>query len=462
MSIRFVNVDRDQRLLLPVDLREWIPKDDLVHFVIEAVEGMDIRSFKVNERGTGSAQYPPQMMLSLLIYCYANGVFSSRRIERATYRDIAVRYLTGDTHPDHDTICTFRRENFAAVADCFVRVLELARELGLLKVGTVSVDGTKIKANANISRSIRYDRAGELVEQLKLEVAELLERAERTDRGDDADGQSLPEGISRRDRLREKLEQARARIEARAKAKAEAERDDYDRKCKAREERKGSAKGCRIKEPDATPEPQAQDNLTDPDSRIMRRNKRSTYEQAYNAQAVVDADGSHLVLSARVTQCASDRKELVPDIEAIPGTIGCPETVLADNGYLDEESVRRLEGDAAEPKMKVLVSVHAEAKQLRRKHDFRPESGAKKRHPEIRSEFVLEMKEKMEREESRKKYKLRKQTSEPVFGTTKKWMGFTQFLLRGLEKADGEWQLVALAYNFKRLWRMLNVQQAVT
>jgi transposase len=461
MSIRFVNVDRDQRLLLPPDLREWIPKDDLVHFVIEAVDGMDLSSFKVNERGTGSAQYPPRMMLSLLIYCYANGIFSSRRIERATYRDIAVRYLTGDTHPDHDTICTFRRENFAAVADCFVRVLELARELKLLKVGTVSVDGTKIKANANLSRSVRYDRAGELVEQLKLEVVELLERAERTDRSDEADGQSLPEEIVRRDRLREKLEQARARIEARARARAEEERADYERKCKAREQRKGSAKGRHIKEPDPTPDPEAQDNLTDPDSRIMRRNKRSTYEQAYNAQAVVDADGSQLVLSARVSQCASDRNELVPDVDAIPETIGCPETVLADNGYLDEGSVRRLEGDEDEPKMNVLVSVHAEAKHIRRKHDFRPQPSEDKEAPEIRSAFVLEMKEKMEHEESREKYKLRKQTAEPVFGTTKKWMGFTQFLLRGHEKVNGEWQLVMLAYNFKRLWRMVCLQQAV-
>ena len=462
MSIRFVNVDRDQRLLLPPDMREWVPDDDLVHFVVGAVEGMDIRSFKVNERGTGSAQYPPRMMLSLLIYCYANGIFSSRRIERATYRDIAVRYLTADTHPDHDTICTFRRENFSAVADCFVRVLELARELGLLKVGTVSVDGTKIKANANISRSVRYDRAGELVEQLKLEVSELLERAEQTDRGDDVDGQSLPEEISRRERLREKLEEARARIEKRAKAQAEGERADYERKCKEREKRKGSAKGRYIKKPDPTPDPEVQDNLTDPDSRIMRRNKRSAYEQAYNAQAVVDADGSHLVLSARVSQCASDRNELAPDIEAIPESIGCPGTVLADNGYLDEEGVRRLEGDGAEPRMNVLVSVHAEAKQLRRKHDFRPRPGEEKRPPEIRSEFVMEMKEKMEREESRETYKLRMQTSEPVFGTAKKWMGFTQFLLRGHEKVNGEWQLVMLAYNFKRLWRMLRVQPAAT
>jgi len=462
MSIRFVNVDRDQRLLLPPDLREWIPNDDLVHFVIEAVEKLDLRSFKVNMRGTGSPQYPPHMMLSLLIYCYANGIFSSRRIERATHRDIAVRYLTGDTHPDHDTICTFRRENFAAVADCFVTVLELARELKLLKVGTVSVDGTKISANANKSRGIRYDRAGELVEQLKLEVAELLDQAERTDRGDEVDGQSLPEEIARRDRLRDKLEQARARIEARAKKKAEEERADYERKCKAREERKGSAKGCRIKKPDPTPEPEAQDNLSDPDSRIMRKNKHSGYEQAYNAQAVVDADGSQLVLSTRVSQCASDRNELVPDIEAIPESIGCPAIVLADNGYLNESSVRRLEGDADVPKMTVLISVHAEARHIRRTHDFRPQRTKEKEPPEIRSAFILEMKEKMEREESREKYKLRKQTVEPVFGTTKKWMGFTQFLLRGHEKVNGEWQLVALAYNFKRLWRMRCVQQAAT
>ena len=226
-----MNVDRDQRLLLPPDMREWIPKDDLVHFVIEAVEKMDLRSFKLNTRGTGSPQYPPHMMLSLLIYCYANGIFSSRRIERATHRDIAVRYLTGDTHPDHDTICAFRRE---------------------------------------------------------------------------------------------KLEQARARIEARTKAKAEEERVDYKRKCQAREERRGLSKGPFINEPDPTPEPKTQDNLTDPDSRIMRKNKRSSYEQAYSAQAVVDADGSQLVLVARVSQCSVDRIELVPDTEAIPESIGCP------------------------------------------------------------------------------------------------------------------------------------------
>lgn len=420
---------------------------------------MNLPSLKVNVKGSGSAQYPPHMMLSLLIYCYANGVFSSRRIERSTHRDIAVRFLTGDTHPDHDTIAKFRRENFEAVAACFLHVLELARELKLLKVGTVSVDGTTLKASASKNRNVRYDRAGELVEQLELEVRELLEEAERTDRRDESDGQSLPEELGRRERLKGKLQEARRRIEKRSKEKAQAEQAEYERKVKAREQRKGWAKGCEIKKPDPTPEPKTQDNLTDPDSRLMRHNKRSPFEQAYNAQAVVDADGSQLVLSTHVTQSASDRNELVPAIKGIPESVGSPETVLADNGYLNEEQVRTLEGEGAAPQMEVLVSVHAEAKQLRRTHDFRPRPSEEKKAPAIRSAFVREMKEKMEREESRAKYRLRKQTVEPVFGTIKQWMGFRQFLLRGHIKVSGEWQLVALAYNMKRLWRMQCIQE---
>ena len=250
---------------------------------------------------------------------------------------------------------------------------------------------------------------------------------------------------------------ARKRIEERAKKKANSEQAEYERKVKAREQRKGSAKGSHIKEPDPAPEAKTQDNLTDPDSRLMRHNKRSPYEQAYNAQAAVDADGSQLVLSSHVSQCASDKNELVTAVQGIPESIGPPDTVLADNGYLCETQVRTLEGDEDKPKMNVLVSAHAEAKQLRRKHDFRPQPTETKKPPKINSKFVLAMKAKMERDESREKYRLRKQTVEPVFGTIKKWMGFTQFLLRGHEKVSAEWQLVTLAYNIKRLWRMQRV-----
>jgi transposase len=462
MSTRYISADRNQPLLLPPDLREWVPDDDLVHFVIEAVDTLDACVFKVNLRGSGSAQYPPHMMLSLLICSYANGIFSSRRIERATYRDIAVRYLTGDTHPDHDTIAAFRRENFGAVTACFVRVLEMARELKLLRVGRVSVDGTTLKASANKNRNVRYDRAGELVGQLEMEVCDLMEQAERADRGGGDDGQKLPRELSRHKALKEKLEAARRHIEERAKKKAQVEQAEYERKVREREDRDGSAKGPHFRPPDPTPRPEELENLTDPDSRLMRHNKKSAYEQAFNAQATVDADGSQLVLSTHLSQSGSDRNELARGVRGIPPSLGRPHTALADNGYLNEKEARALEGDGEEPKMNVLVSVHAEAKQLRRKHDFRPQPTEEKEPRAIRSEFVLEMKEKMGREENRAAYRLRKQTVEPVFGTIKKWMGFTQFQLRGLTKASGEWKLVTLAYNVKRLWRMKTAQMLQT
>jgi transposase len=205
---KYINIDRDTPMLLPADLREWIAGDDMVHFVIDAVEGMRIERFKVNHRGTGSAQYPPRMMLALLIYSYANGIFVSRRIERATYRDIAVRYLTGNTHPDHDTIAKFRRENFEAVAECFVGVLELAREMKILRVGIVSVDGTKMKANASKHKNVGYERAGQLVEQLDYEVRDLLRKAEEADGRAEGLEQGLPEELARREKLKSKLKEA--------------------------------------------------------------------------------------------------------------------------------------------------------------------------------------------------------------------------------------------------------------
>ena len=203
---KFVQRDQSQLYLLPPDLRDWLPEDDLAHFVVEAVERVPLERFEVNERGTGSAQYYPRMMLALLVYCYANGIFGSRRIERATYRDIGVRYVAANCHPDHDTICTFRRSNFEAVAAAFLQVLLLAKELKLLRVGTVSVDGTKVDANANKRNSIRYDRAGALREQLRGEIEGLLGQAEHADTDDAPDPQGLPEALSRRETLRAKLD----------------------------------------------------------------------------------------------------------------------------------------------------------------------------------------------------------------------------------------------------------------
>ena len=281
----FVDCDRDQAFLLPPDLRDWIPADDLAHFVIEAVERVDLGAFKVNHRGTGSAQYHPRMMLALLIYCYANGIFSSRRIERATHRGIGVRFVAANRHPDHDTIARFRRENLDAVSESFLQVLLLAKELKLLRVGLVSVDGSKFKANASKHRSVTYERAGGLISQLEGEIAALLSRAEAADVAGEEDPQALPKEIARRAALRDKLDAARRRLEAQAEARAAAEREAWEAKVAAREKRRGRANGKHPKPPAETPAADAQSNLSDPDSRLMRKGKQHEYRQGCNAQA---------------------------------------------------------------------------------------------------------------------------------------------------------------------------------
>ena len=455
---KFIESDPNQTLLLPVDLREWVPDDDLSHFVLAAVERVAMHRFRVNERGSGSAQYHPRMMLALLIYCYANGVFGSRRIERATYRDIGARYITADTHPDHDTICKFRRENFEAVAESFVEVLLMARELKLLRVGLVSVDGTKVDANASKHRSVRYDRAKALVEQLRADIDELLSQAEQADAKGIGDGQSLPEELARREKLAEQLDAACERLEAQAKARAEAEQAEYERKVAARDKRKGRRKGGKIKPPDDRPGGGEQTNLTDPDSGLMRKSKRHEYRQSYNAQSVVDGEGSQLVLGTRVSQCASDANELVADIDAIPDELGRPETVLADNGFANQAEVEalvaRLVEESEGNRIEVLVSMGAEGR--RRRYDFRPpqeDKGASR----ARSPWAEAMQAKLDSESGRKTYRLRQQTVEPVFGIIKNVLGFTRFMLRGHEKVEGEWQLVNLAYNCKRLHRLLGL-----
>jgi transposase len=443
----FVDCERDQAFLLPPDLRDWIPADDLAHFVIEAVERVDMSAFKINHRGTGSAQYHPRMMLSLLVYCYANGIFSSRRIERATHRDIGVRFVSANAHPDHDTIAAFRRENFQAVSASFLQVLLLAKELKLVKVGVVSVDGTKLDANASKHRSVRYDRAGELVAQLELEISALMARAEAADGSGEADPQALPKEIARREALRDQLDAARRRLEAQAKVRAEAARADHEAKVAARDKRKGRAKGKHPKPPDETPRPEEQSNLSDPDSRLMRKSKHHEYRQAYNAQAVVDAQGSQLILGARVSLCASDRNELVAGIAAIPAELGRPATVLADSGYANGDEVESL----AEAGIEALVATGAEGR--RRTHDFRPaKAQALPKAPT--AAWLKAMKAKLESAQGRALYRLRQQTVEPVFGIVKAVLGFTHFSLRGLDKVAGEWDLVALAYNCKRLHKL--------
>src|SRR5258708_13629347 len=300
MAERFVEVDRNTPMLLPADLRDWVPEDDLVHFVIEAVKTLATGEFVVNERGTGYAQYPPSMMVALVIYGYANGIFSSRRIERATYRDLGVRFLTGDTHPDHDTLCSFRRQNEKLIAKFFVRVLELARELKLFPVGTISADGTRLKANGSKHRGVNYQRSGQLIKQLEEEVKELLRQAERADSQGEMDPARLPEEIVKRQALKAKLEAARQQLEERHRQEFPAEVAQYEKK---KDKWENNDRRSHQPKPPASsgPDPKSQSNLTDPDSRIMRKSKNEAFAQAANAQLAVDADGSQLVLGAYVS-----------------------------------------------------------------------------------------------------------------------------------------------------------------
>jgi transposase len=443
----FIQADPNQPLLLPVDLREWIPADDMVHFILEAVEQVPMSAFKTNTRGSGSKQYHPRMMLGLLIYCYANRVFGSRRIEQASYRDIAVRYLCADTHPDHDTICKFRRENFEAVSESFLRVLLLAKELKLLRVGTISVDGTKLDANASKHRNVRYDRAGELIAQLEVDIANLMAQAEQADRCESENGQQLPQALARREQLKDQLQQARDRLEREAKARAEREQADYERKLAARAKR--GNKGKKPKAPSDTVRADKQTNLSDPDANLMRKNKGSEYRQSYNAQAAVSTDGSQLVVGNRISQSASDRHELVPDVASVPAELGRVNTVLADNGYANGEHVDELERASIE----VLVATgRGEA----RTYDFRPQKPATQA-PTHSLPWIERMQQRTQSSRGRERYRLRQQTVEPVFGIIKEAMGFRRFLLRGLEKVQGEWELVCLAYNFKRLHRLMQM-----
>ena len=291
MPARFVNLDRQPPMFLPCDLRDWVPADHIVHFILDAVEQIPTAHFHVNHRGTGSAQYPPTMMLALLIYGYATGRFGSRTIEAATYGAVAVRYLCANLHPDHDSICAFRAANQVAFRAAFVTVLQLAQQLRLTRVGTGSVDGTKIAANASKHAAVSYQRAGELITQLELEVEELTTRAEQADTQAPQETLDLPAELTRREKRRAALKQARQVIEARAKELAAAQAESYQAKVAARQAQREAGKKPRGQEPappSEAPDPKAQYNFTDPESRIMKAGSGQHFEQAFNAQAAVD------------------------------------------------------------------------------------------------------------------------------------------------------------------------------
>src|SRR5580693_1686870 len=310
----FRQVDRQTGFLLPPSLDEWLPQRHLARFVVEVIDGLDLRELIGSYRGSGSASYHPATLLDLLVYGYATGVFSSRKLERATYDSLAFRFIAANDHPDHDTIATFRRRFLREIEALFVEVLKLAREMGVLQMGTVALDGTKIHANASRHNALSYEHAGKIEDQLKAEVAELLAKAEAADQCEVSDGMSIPEELERRETRLKKLAEARAKIEARAKERHAREQAEYEAKLaarKAREESSGKKTGGRPPSPPASGAlPTDQINLTDEESRIMPA-AGGGFEQCYNAQAVVAA-GSMLVVAVDVVQAPNDKQQLAP------------------------------------------------------------------------------------------------------------------------------------------------------
>ena len=454
MAARFVNIDRDTPLLLPPNLRQWVPEGHVAHFVLDVVEELDLRRFKVNDRGTGSPQYPPSMMLALLVYSYATGTFSSRRIEQNTHDSVPVRMICADTHPDHDTICTFRRENKALIQETFVQVLELAQKLKFVQVGqiTVAVDGTKMLANASKHSAVSYEHAGKSIEQLDLEVKELLRKAEQADSTPLQDGLTIPDEVKRREQRKAKLAAARAELEARVRVRAAAEMAEYQQKLEQRAQREAEGKkkgGNPPQPPSQTPKSGDQYNFTDPESRIMKAGNGPHFEQSYNAQAAVDVK-SRLIVGQRVSQSPNDKQELVPSVAAIVPEVGPVSAVLADSGFFSEAAVRQVEqtesGAAPGPVVYAALdktSHHRSVADLERK----PQPQA----PPAGASLSEVMRHRLQTVSGKALYKLRQQTVEPVFGIIKSVIGFRQFLLRGTEKVSLEWTLVCLGYNLRRL-----------
>jgi len=453
MASRFVSIDRDTPLLLPPNLRDWVPADHLVHFIIDAVDALDLRQVKVNTRGTGSEQYPPPMMLGLLIYSYATGTFGSRRIEQSTYDSVPVRLLTGDTHADHDTLCTFRRENQALLTESFIKVLQLAQQLKVLKFGqlTVAADGTKVLASASKHSAVSYERAGEMIAQLEMEVQQLLAKAEQADATPLQDGLTIPDEITRRQERKAALAHARAEIEARAHVRYTAQLAEHEQKLAeraAKKERGEKVGGQPPQPPTPTPEPGDQYNFTDPESRIMKAGNGNHFEQSYNAQAAVEVE-SRLIVGERVSQSPNDKQELVPTLAAIPWAAGTVAVALVDSGFFSAAAVQQIEHGQAGPMVYAAMEKtghHRSVADLEQRPD--PES------PAADASIAQVMRHRLRTAAGKALYKLRQQTVEPVFGIIKAVLGFRQFRLRGWAKASLEWTLVCLAYNLKRLHRL--------
>jgi transposase len=452
MGAVFRSIDRQTPYILPPSVEDWLPEDHLARFVVDIVDKLNLDAIQNTYTGRGIQAHHPRMLVALLFYGYATGVFSSRKLEQGTYDSVAFRYISCNEHPDHDTIAVFRKRFLNELSALFFEILQIAHEIGVLKLGKVSLDGTKIHANASKHSALSFGHASKLEEQLKSEVEELLRQAAVADETELPDGYDIPEELRRREARLAAIAAAKQEMEKRAAERYAREKSEYDKKVEERrkkeEETGKKTKGREPKAPVPGVREKDQVNLTDPDSRIMPLSGGG-FEQSYNAQAVVDVD-SLLIVEQHVTQKPNDKEEMEPALEKLgqlsnkldSDGLTTAEAILADAGFFSEANVNCCEKH----------QVEAYISPGREKHN--PPLRERFENPEpLREEAgsVEKMKHRLKTVEGRAIYALRKSTVEPVFGIIKSVMGFRQFLLRGFSVVSGEWSLVCTAWNLKRL-----------
>lgn len=447
MSHTFRQVDRETLFLLPPSMDDWLPEGHLARFIVEIVGQLDLTPIKGSYAGRGSKAHHPEMLLALLFYGYATGVFSSRKLERATFDSVAFRYIAANDHPDHDTIAAFRKRFLSELKPLFVQILLIAQQMGILKLGKVSLDGTKINANASKHRALSWKHACKLETQLKAEVEDLLRQAEEADRADLPDGLDIPDELARREERLAAIARAKAEIEQRAAERHAQEQAEYEEKLakrKAKEQQSGKKQGGKQpKGPVAGPQDKDQVNLTDAESRIMPVSGGG-FEQSYNAQASVDVE-TMLIVGQHLSQNPNDKLEIDPALEALsalPESLGAVDILLADAGYFSQDNVET----CLEHKILPYISSSRDKHNQSLKERFAEPAPL----PEG-ADAVTEMTHRLRTRDGRALYANRKCTVEPVFGIIKHVMGFRQFLLRGVKSVRGEWDLVCMAWNLKRL-----------
>jgi transposase len=446
MTRQFKTVDYEAALEQTVSLREALPANHLARFVVELVAQLDLCGIYERYGARGGEAYAPAVLLALLFYGYATGVFSSRKIEKATYETLPFRFVAGGLHPDHDTLAHFRKTFLNEIKALFVQMLLLAQTAGYFTLGNISMDGSKVHANASKSKAVSYQRLLALEAHLRAEVDQLFSLAEQADRHELPEGMNVADEIALRQERLERLAEAKKVLQARALERQAAEQAEYEAK---QRERAAKAKRSGRKPPGRPPtppsdEPQDKDqyNFTDPESRIMKCASSAGFEQAYNAQVAVDQD-TLLIVACSLSNHPNDKAETEATLAALPAALGTPEAAALDNGYWSEPNLAALERRHIEPYIATGREPHHKSWQER--FAAEPEPPPADASPQVQMAYKLRT------EIGQAIYRLRKCTVEPVIGIIKAVLGFRQFSLRGLAAVDGEWTLVCLAFNLKRM-----------